>query len=79
MSAHQPAQRGLYALLNGLVGVYIEAFDEEPLPVAVADRAYGRLLDLIASLDLEADADRRTSIASRPAISCIEVRGSARC
>jgi hypothetical protein len=67
LSAHQPAQRGLYALLNGLVGGYVEAFDEEPLPVAVADRAYGRLLDLIASLDLEADADRRLADINRVA------------
>jgi hypothetical protein len=67
LSAHQPAQRGLYALLNGLVGGYVEAFDEEPLSVAVADRAYGRLLDLIASLDLEADADRRLADINRVA------------
>jgi hypothetical protein len=36
-----------------------EAFDEEPLPVAVADRAYQRLLDLVASLDFRAGADCR--------------------
>jgi nitrate reductase alpha subunit len=29
-------------------------FDEEPLPVAVADRAYQRQLDLVASLDFRA-------------------------
>jgi hypothetical protein len=32
-----------------LVGGYSEAFDEEPLPVAAADRAYQRLLDLVAA------------------------------
>jgi hypothetical protein len=46
-------------LLSDLVGSYIEAFDEEPLPVAVADRAYQRLLDLVASLDFRASADHR--------------------
>ena len=50
LSRHQPEQRAMCRLLSGLVGNYIEAFDEEPLPVAVADRAYGRLLDLVASL-----------------------------
>jgi hypothetical protein len=40
-----------------LVSSYVEAFDEEPLPVAVADRAYQRLLDLVASLDFRASAD----------------------
>jgi hypothetical protein len=49
----------LCRLLNSIVGSYIEAFDEEPLPVAVADSAYHRLLDLLASLDLRANAERR--------------------
>jgi hypothetical protein len=67
LSRQDPAQRALYALLSNLVGRYVEAFDEEPLPVAVADRAYGRLLDLVASLDLEADADRRLTDINRVA------------
>ena len=67
LSARDPAQRGLYALLNRLAGSYVEAFDEAPLPVATADRAYGRLLDLVASLDLKADADRRLADINRVA------------
>jgi hypothetical protein len=63
----EPAQQGLCALLSRLVGGYIEVFDEAPLPVAVADRAYGRLLDLVASLDLEASADRRLADINRVA------------
>jgi len=65
LSAREPAQRSLYALLNRLVGSYVEAFDEEPLPVA--DRAYGRLLDLVARLDPKADADRRLADINRVA------------
>jgi hypothetical protein len=42
-------------------------FDEEPLPVAVADRAYQRLLDLVASLDFRAGADRRLADLNRVA------------
>jgi hypothetical protein len=38
LSRDEPGQRALCRLLNSLVGGYIEAFDEEPLPVAVADR-----------------------------------------
>ena len=45
----KPGQRALCRLLSSLVGGYIEAFDEEPLPVAIADRAHQRLLDLVAS------------------------------
>jgi hypothetical protein len=54
-------------LLNSLVGGYIEAFDEEPLRAAVADRAYQRLLDLVASLDCRAGADHRLADLDRVA------------
>ena len=59
LSRDEPEHRALCRLLAGIVGSYIEAFDEEPLPVVVADSAYHRLLDLLASLDLRADAERR--------------------
>jgi hypothetical protein len=49
------------------VSSYVENFDEEPLPVAVADRAYQRLLDLIGSLDFAANADRRLADINRVA------------
>src|SRR4029078_11199743 len=58
LSRHEPAQQGLCALLRRLVGGYIEIFDEAPLPVEVADQAYGRLLDLVGSLDLTGGTDR---------------------
>jgi len=69
LSRDEPEQRGLYALLNNLVGSYVEAFDEEPLPVSVADRAHDRLLTLLASLDLKATADRRLADINRVAAS----------
>jgi hypothetical protein len=71
LSAREPAQQGLCALLSRLVGGYIEAYDEAPLPVAIADRAYGRLLDLVGSLDFEADADRRLADINRVAASSL--------
>src|SRR5215470_10442750 len=67
LSTREPAQQGLCALLSRLVGGYIEVFDEAPLPVAVADLAYGRLLELVGSLDLEADANRRLADINRVA------------
>jgi hypothetical protein len=60
-------QRALCRLLSGVVGSYVDTFDEEPLPVALADRAYARLLDLVASLDLHAAADRRLADINRVA------------
>jgi hypothetical protein len=50
-----------------LVGSYVEAFDEEPLPVAVADRVFQRLLDLVASLDFRTSAERRLADLNRVA------------
>lgn len=46
-----PQQRAACMLLSGIVGRYIEEFDEAPLPSAVADRAYSRLLHAVAELN----------------------------
>lgn len=62
-----PEQRALCRVLGGVVGSYIETFDEEPLPVPVADRAYHRLLELVAGLDIRASADRRLADINRVA------------
>jgi hypothetical protein len=67
LSRDEPEQRGLYRLLSNLAGGYIEAFDEEPLPVEVAERAHRRLLELLASLDLRANWDRRLADINRVA------------
>jgi hypothetical protein len=67
LSRDEPEQRALCRLLSYLVGSYIEAFDEEPLPVAAADRAYQRLLDLVASLDFRASTDDRLADLNRVA------------
>src|SRR5215475_13621969 len=69
LSRDEPEQRGLYQLLSHLVGDYVEAFDEEPLPVAVADRAHQRLLELLASLDPQANPARRLADINRVAAS----------
>ncbi|MBR0718709.1 hypothetical protein [Bradyrhizobium liaoningense] len=69
LSADDPEQRGLCRLLSSLVGRYIEAYDETPLPVAVADAAYHHLLALLSSLDLRGNADRRLSDINRVATS----------
>jgi len=62
-----PAQRGLCRLLSGLVDDYVEAFDEAPLPVEVADGAYHRLLTLVESIDFTGDANRRLADINRVA------------
>ena len=67
LSRDEPEQRGLCRLLSNLAGGYIDAFDEEPLPVEVAERAHRRLLELLASLDLRANSDRRLADINRVA------------
>jgi hypothetical protein len=67
LSRREPGQRALYALLGHLVGRYVEAYDEEPLPVATADRAHARLVELVASLDPQPDADRHLADINRVA------------
>jgi hypothetical protein len=67
LSGDEPEQRALCRLLTYLVGSYIEAFDEEPLPVAVADRAFQRLADLVASLDFRTSAEHRLAELNRVA------------
>ena len=62
-----PAQRGLCRVLSSLVGSYVEAFDEAPLPVEIADGAYQRLLALVASIDFQGNADRRLADINRAA------------
>ncbi len=57
-----PGQRAMCRLLKGIVGSYVETFDEEPLPVAVADRAFQCLLDLVASLDFRASTEHRLAV-----------------
>ena len=37
----------LYKILASMVDPYIESFDEQPLPVDVADTAFCRVLDIV--------------------------------
>jgi hypothetical protein len=62
-----PEHRALCRLLSTVVDSYVDTFDEEPLPVAVADRAFDRLLELVASLDFNASAERRLADINRVA------------
>ena len=50
-AARHPGQRAMCRLLDGIVGHYVEEFDEAPLPSVVAERAYQNLLRSAAELD----------------------------
>jgi hypothetical protein len=59
LASDRPEQRAMCRLLHGIVGNYIEEFDEAPLPSAIADRAYQRLLQSLAELDCAAEPARQ--------------------
>ena len=65
----EPDHKGLCRLLNSVVDNYVDTFDEAPLPVAVADHAYHRLLDLVAGIDFTASAEQRLATINRVAAS----------
>ena len=67
LSDGDPGQRAMCRLLKNIVGSYIDAFDEDPLPVAVADHAYRRLLEMVANLDFDGNAERRLADINRVA------------
>ena len=69
LSNDEPDQRGLCKVLSSVVGRYVEVLDEQPVPVELADRAHHRLLELLASIDLRANADRRLADINRVAAS----------
>ena len=55
IAADQPQQRAMCRLLHGIIGSYVEEFDEAPLPSTIAERAYRRLLRALAELDSAAE------------------------
>jgi hypothetical protein len=56
LASSDAEHRALYRLLSGMVGRYIESFDEEPLPVDVAKRAFQRLLCVVDDAEKSFDA-----------------------
>lgn len=51
LSASDTEHRALYTLFAAMAGRYIESFDEEPLPVEIADRAYEKLLKIVSEAE----------------------------
>ena len=74
VSKGDPEQRALCRLQNVIVGSYVDTFDEEPLPVEVADLAYRRLLDLVASVDFSASGMRLRLLIARWRRWCVPTR-----
>lgn len=56
LAASDADHRALYHLLANMAERYVRTFDEEPLPVDVARRAYQRLRDLVDDAEQSIDA-----------------------
>jgi hypothetical protein len=59
LGADQPEQRAICRLLHGIIGSYVEEFDEAPLPTATAEHAYRRLLQSLREIDDAAEPERQ--------------------
>ena len=59
LAADHPEQRAMCRLLHGIIGSYVDQFDEAPLPSAVAERAYRRLLRSLSEIDSAAEPARQ--------------------
>src|SRR4029077_2461429 len=64
LSATDAEHRALYRLLSNLAGHYVATFDEEPLPVDTAKRAYDTFLDLIEEGDRSIGASAEQQLAA---------------
>ena len=73
LCATDAEHRALYRLLANLAGHYITTFDEEPLPVDVAKRAYDTFLDLIEEGDRSIGASAEQQLAALNKIAVAEL------
>jgi hypothetical protein len=69
LASSDDEHRALYRLLASMVGRYIDSFDEEPLPVDVAKRAYQRLVNIVddAELSMQAPASQQVQTLNKVA------------
>jgi hypothetical protein len=58
LSSADPEHIALYRLLASMIDAYIDSFDEQPLPVDVAEKVFARVLDIVR--------DAEDSIAREP-------------
>ena len=73
LSATDAEHRALYRLLANLAGHYVTTFDEEPLPVDIAKRAYDTFLDLIEEGDRSIGASVEQQLAALNRIAAAEL------
>ena len=73
LSASDTEHRALYKLLAAMAGRYIESFDEAPLPVETADRAYRKLRDIVAEAESSKQAPAPQQIQTLNRVASVEL------
>jgi hypothetical protein len=73
LSVAEADYRALYRLLAGVAGRYVEAFDEKPVPVDVAKRAYDKFLGLVKSAEQSINASCERQVETLNAIAGAEL------
>jgi hypothetical protein len=74
LAADHPEQTAMCRLLRDIVERYVEEFDEAPLPSAVAERAYQRLLGSLVELDVSA-ADPARQLCNLNRLAALDLTG----
>jgi hypothetical protein len=73
LCASDAEHRALYRLLANLAGHYVATFDEEPLPVDVANHAYDVFFDLVEEGDRSIGASVEQQLATLNRIAAAEL------
>lgn len=73
LSASDSEHRALYQLLAGMAGRYIESFDEAPLPVETAERAYQRLVNVVADAENSRQGPAQQQIQALNRVASVEL------
>lgn len=64
LAGAEPEHRACYRMLAALAESYIDSFDEEPLPVDVAQQAFERLLGAVGDAERSIQASPADQIAT---------------
>jgi hypothetical protein len=68
-----PAHVALYRLLASMIDPYIDSFDEQPLPVDVADKTFRRVLDIVRDAEESISLEPANQIQALNRVAAVEL------
>ena len=72
-STSDTKHHALYKLLAAIANRYIESFDEAPLPVETAERAYRKLMDIVVEAENSKQATAPQQIQTLNRVASVEL------